>query len=511
MIDLVAVVCSQNRRASWRVVRWWLCLCAYMGLVFSLSACAYNPATGRHEFNLVSPEREREIGESLDRELMASVPEYGESPQLSQLVTEVGNSVGQVSERAGPWTIRILDEANLNAFAIPGGFIYITRGLLAYLNSQHQLAAVLAHEVAHVTARHGTQQLSRRAVASRGVGVVRIIDPNLRHVGGAAARSAGRSLLRHSRDHEHQADELGLRYTHLAGYRVSAMSEVLGMLAAHDRHTRKGPREPWLSTHPEPAARQQLVNARIARDYPKQPLVEPQDPMLPALGGLVYGPDPRDGFARGSTYHLPRLGAELDLPPNWQHSANRRGVLAAPTGEANALLAVLLTKLETASAGTQAFFDNTNFSRDATVVERFAGLRGEGTNFALGGREPIAGRVVFVEAPGGVWMLLGLADYAQWADRSIPLIASMRTFRPITDAAVRAIEPARLQIVDVRQAVRLDQLEGLGARAQEVALLNQLDPASTLEVGRRLKVPVWPGPQLTPGAVPELSETAATD
>ncbi len=463
-----------------------------------LSACAYNSATGRREFNLVSEAEEQRLGAQADRELRDAIPELSENPGLTALCSDVGLQLAAVSERAGPWKFRVLDEPTLNAFAVPGGFVYVTRGLLAYLRDVDQLAAVLAHELAHVTARHGAQQLSRRAVAARGVGIVRVVDPNLRHIGAAAARSAGLSLLRHSREHEEQADRLGLRYAHRAGYRVSAMTEVLAMLASYDRRTREQPRETWASTHPDPAVRQRNVATWIAQDYPGA--VESNrgpDPLLDQLEGLAYGIDPRNGFTRNSTYHFPRYNIELDLPPGWRVDNNRRGVLTAPK-DGDGLLAVLLTQLESAAAGTRAFFEDPAFSSDTTVREHLDGLVSEGTNFAFGSADPLAGRVVFVETPAGVWMLVGISDYGDWAELQQPLIASMRSFRRIADPAVRAIEPARLKIVQIQEKMRLQDVPGLGGRKPEVAWLNQVEPTAVLPAGTRLKVPVWPGPMITP-------------
>ncbi|MGB1014651.1 MAG: M48 family metalloprotease [Nannocystaceae bacterium] len=464
-----------------------------------LLACAVNRATGEYEFNLPSEREEQALGRQADRDILAKNPLLTENPGLTQLVHEVGLELAAQSERSGPWNVRVLDDHTLNAFAVPGGYLYVTRGLLAHLVSVDQLAVVLAHELAHVTARHGSQQLRRQAAAARRVGLVRMIDPNLRHLGAVAARSAGLSLLRHSRAHEEQADRIGLRYAHLAGYRVAAMPQVLDMLAVHDRRTRAHPRETWRSTHPDPTERRQQVEAWIASDYPK-PAVSQRvgpDPLLDQLVGVAYGIDPRNGFARGATYHLPRLGVEMDVPAGWRAKGNLRGLLAAPaSGEV--LLAALLTGLEHAADGTAAFFDDARFSRGETLREPYDSFPSEGSNFAFGTREPIAGRVVFIETPAGVWMLLALADYAQWQAQSAAVVTSLTSFRRIRDPGVRAIEPPRLTLMQIHDSTSLREIPTLQAHQQDVAWLNQIELDTPLAPGTRLKVPTWPGPQLPP-------------
>ena len=170
--------------------RWWR-----LGLAagtLCVSACSLNPATGQVQAFLISEQDEVELGRKNDAELMASMRAYADAPALTQTVERVGAAVAEASERPQlPWTFRVLDDPAVNAFALPGGFVYITRGLLAHLNSESELAAVLGHEAGHVTARHGAVQLRKRNVARRSVGVFRVVDPGLQHIGGIAAGVAG--------------------------------------------------------------------------------------------------------------------------------------------------------------------------------------------------------------------------------------------------------------------------------------------------------------------------------
>src|SRR5688572_19306388 len=146
----------------------------------------------------MSEDEEIALGKEAHGEIMKSVPLYEEQPAVAQLVKTVGEKVTANSERPGlPWTFTVLDDPSVNAFALPGGFLYITRGLLGHLNSEDELAAVLGHEAGHVTARHSAVQMRKTKSAQRAVGFFRIFDPNLRHIGGLAASTAGLALLKY--------------------------------------------------------------------------------------------------------------------------------------------------------------------------------------------------------------------------------------------------------------------------------------------------------------------------
>jgi predicted Zn-dependent protease len=179
----------------------------------ALAGCAVNPATGSRELSLVSESQEIQMGREADPAITAQMGGLYADSSLQRFVRQVGLSMSATSERPTlPWSFKLLDDNLINAFALPGGFIYITRGILGYMNSEAELAAVLGHEIGHVTARHSASQITRAQLATIGLGVGSIFSETVRDFGGVASTGLQLLFLKYGRDDERQADELGFRY-----------------------------------------------------------------------------------------------------------------------------------------------------------------------------------------------------------------------------------------------------------------------------------------------------------
>src|SRR5256885_287468 len=181
-------------------------------------ACAVNPATGSRQLMLISESQEIAMGRDYDREVTASIGLYPDSA-LQGWIQQFGARLAATSERPNlPWSFRVVDDPVVNAFALPGGFIYVTRGILAHLNSEAELAGVVGHEIGHVTARHSASQMTKQQLAQVGLAVGAIASPELGRYTGLASQALGVLFLKYSRDNESQADELGLRYLRRGRY-----------------------------------------------------------------------------------------------------------------------------------------------------------------------------------------------------------------------------------------------------------------------------------------------------
>src|SRR5439155_757503 len=176
------------------------------------AACATNPATGAKQLSLVSESQEIQMGREYDREVTASIGLYPDSA-LQRYEQQFGSRLAATSERPGlPWSFHVVDDPVVNAFALPGGFIYVTRGILAHLNSEAELAGVVGHEIGHVTARHIASRMTKQQLAQVGLVVGSIASPQLERYAGLASSALNVLFLKYSRDDESQADHLGLRY-----------------------------------------------------------------------------------------------------------------------------------------------------------------------------------------------------------------------------------------------------------------------------------------------------------
>jgi len=202
---------------KWRLLITAMMICS-LDVCFVLTACATNPATGERHLNLYSESQEIQIGRDADVQISASLGIYPDK-ELTVYFEELGLRLASKSERPQlPWTFRILDDSTVNAFALPGGFIYATRGILSFLNSEAELAGVVGHEIGHVTAQHSVYRMSTQQLTQIGLGVGMVLAPELQKYGELASVGLGLMFLKFSRDDELQADELGLRYMGRDGY-----------------------------------------------------------------------------------------------------------------------------------------------------------------------------------------------------------------------------------------------------------------------------------------------------
>ncbi len=463
------------------------------------AACSWNKATRSLKFNLVSESSEIEIGRKADASIVEQIGVYDERPALGPYVRGVGERLVAAGERDLPWSFRVLDEPDVNAFAGPGGFIYVTRGLLTHLGSEAELAAVLGHEIAHVNAQHGANQLSRVKIARGGVGLFRVIDPNLRHVGGLVAGSAGLALLRRSREDEEQADTLGLRYATASGYAANGMSRVLATLTAVSaQHESEEKREAWLSTHPAPAARKQRIDRLIAERGGGDQGTWAREPYLRQLDGALFGDDPRDGFVQGTTYLRPRSGYRVDFPAGWE-LAYDKGMVAGILPDHEVIVAVGLTKFTSARAATSEFLGESEFPHKPTEQVTVGGFQGESTEFRDGGPQAqLHARVVFVEYGPQVVALLAFAAVEQWTTHQPAINSTFASFRTISEPALLGVQPARIKLVVLTEDLTPDRLLGPDAprdiTRDTVALINQVAEGQTIPAGTMVKRVIQPAP-----------------
>jgi predicted Zn-dependent protease len=241
-------------------------------LVVVVAGCSTNPATGEKQLNMLSPARERALGAEAAPKF---VEQYGgdiPSPAIQKYVSNIGQRLAAVSERPDlEWEFHAVDSAVINAFALPGGKVFVTRGLLEKLQSEAQLAGVLGHEVGHVTAQHIGQQMTRAMIITGigvGVGIAgqRSDDDWLKVLGAGTSVGGGLYMLSYGRDQETQSDELGVRYMTRIGYNPIGQVQVMKVLKRASGGGGRGME--FLSTHPYPDTRIKHLNEVILKEYP---------------------------------------------------------------------------------------------------------------------------------------------------------------------------------------------------------------------------------------------------
>jgi predicted Zn-dependent protease len=457
----------------------------------AIVGCAVNPATGARELSLVSESQEIAMGQQEDPKAAAFFGIYPDEA-LQKYVSDLGLEMAALSERPQlPWTFRLADDPAVNAFAIPGGFIYVTRGIMVSLNSEAELAGVLGHEVGHITARHSANQMSRQQLQQIGLVAGMVLSEHVRQYGGVLAQGLAVLNLSYSRGDESQADELGVRYMTRSGHDARELMDVMQTLALVSGGASERVPE-WQLTHPYPENREANLQALIAEsgvDYSGSTV--DRDPYLRRLEGLVFGTNPREGFFKESRFHHPDLAFRLDFPDGWR-GVNQKTVVGSVSPQEDALIALSVAQDATSptAALTEFRAQEGVESRNAREI-RFNGLPAAMAEFAAstdGG--VLQGYVAYVAHGELVYQLLGYSAQASWSRHAETVQASFESFQEERDRAVLNVQPARVEIVEAPR--RMTFAEFLTAYPStvddaEISRINRLQPEEAVAAGTLLK------------------------
>ncbi len=310
-----------------------------------MTACATNPVTGKREISFMSEEQEIRTGRELDAQVRQEMGVY-QDDDLQRYVQDLGMELAKRSQRPNlPWSFAVIDSPAVNAFALPGGYIYITRGILPYLDNEAQLVGVLGHEIGHVTARHSAQQYTRSMGASLGVLVGSIFVPQLRPFTDFAEGGLGVLFLKFGRDDELQADALGAEYTATGGWDPEQVPRFLTTLARIAETTDRNGVPNWLLTHPQPENRAVRVTETVKKVQAvgegESAFKTDRDGYLARIDGLVFGDNPEDGIVRGNVFLHPPLRFAVEFPDGWEITNSDEQVVAQEPG--NKVFIVLRT------------------------------------------------------------------------------------------------------------------------------------------------------------------------
>lgn len=320
------------------------CKTLFLLLALATGGCSTNPATGESQLSgLMTPTQEDTLGAEEHQKIMAAFGTVQAESLMQAYVETVGRKISANTERPEVvYKFFVLDTPVVNAFALPGGYIYVTRGLLAQVNDESELAAVLAHETGHITARHAAVRYSQSILASLGTAIVATSAG-----AGAMAEVAdfGPDIFTrsYSRVQESEADKLGIRYLARAGYDPQAMARFLQTLAAYDDLQRKldgsgKAGSDFFATHPSTADRVLQATSEAGK-YPRTfAAITGRGEYLKAVDGLVYGDSDRQGFARGQTFWHPALGFTFTVPDGFSIDNQAQQVVAKGPGGAVVIL-----------------------------------------------------------------------------------------------------------------------------------------------------------------------------
>jgi predicted Zn-dependent protease len=466
--------------ASWRP--------ATIVLLASGVACAINPATGKRELSLVSETQEIQMGLEGAQGVRNSIGVYPDSA-LQAYVSRLGLMLAEDSHRPTlPWSFQVINDPAVNAFALPGGSIFFTRGILAHFNSEAELVSVLGHEIGHVTAKHSVSQISKAQVATLGLGVGMVLTPNLDVLHQVAGSGLQILFLKFSRDDESEADALGFEYMVDDGYdprQATSMFETLSRLGG----SRRLPE--WQSTHPLPENRVAQSAERVAAmTVDPATLRVGRETYLRHLDGIVFGDNPREGFFDGDVYHHPDLRFRMSFPAGWDRQNLAQAVIAVSPRE-DAVLQVTLATVASPRAAADSFLLQAGVREEASSSDPIQGFPAETRYFSVSTQQGVVeGLVAFVAYGGNVYQLLGYATRSAFTSARPLLTNAIGSFDQESDPAVLAVEPARIRLVRVPRTMSLTEFHRRypsTVSLDQVALINGLDAGDTVPSGTLMK------------------------
>lgn len=486
---------------------------ATLALPLVLAACAQPPGTTAADRPATSAARgsgDARTGAEARAQILAQFGGEYDDPELAAYVNRIGRRIAAVSEQPdAPWTFTVLDTPTVNAFATPGGYVYVTRGLVALAESEAELAGVIGHEIGHVTAGHSGLRRDRATVAGLGLLLGSIglaaagVDPQL--AGGLMQTAAGGVLADYSRADELAADNLGIRYLARAGYDPLAQADFLdrmgraSALNARLAGQRYDPnRVDFFSTHPATAERTRRAIA-LADSVAVQEAVgtdRERDAFLAVLDGVTYGDNPDQGLVDGRRFVHPALRFAYEVPPGFAIQ-NRTNAVVAGNGEG----ARLILEASRDPGGSLEAFIARQWVPQIAQETRTGRLQGPEPR-RINGLEAaeailpveVQGRrldalLVAIRHRGAIYRLTGLAQPGSGALQAMRAAAG--SFRPLSEAEARAIKPKRIEIRTVRQGdtvASLARLMATDAPEERFRLLNGLDAGEPLQPGRRVKI-----------------------
>jgi predicted Zn-dependent protease len=459
-----------------------------VSLLLALAACVRNPVTGKRQLALISEKDEIALGQQAAEDVRQSIG-LVDNPALHQYVASVGMPMARQSERpALPWSFQVVDDPTVNAFALPGGPIFVTRGMMSHLNSEAELAAVLGHEIGHITARHSVSQLSNAQLAQLGLGLGSVLSPDIAKYGQLAAAGLQLLFLKHGRDAERQSDELGFRYMLQSRYDPREMTDLFVTLNRVGEAS-GGERLPnWLSTHPNPEDRLEATRARLAQlGAGAEQLQVRQAEFLQHVQGLTYGQNPRQGFFRGNLFLHPELRFQLEFPQGWKTANQTQAVLGASPKQ-DAVVALGLVAGMAPQQALQAFMAQQGVTPLPTPPPGGAGASGYFE--ARTEQGAVRGVTSFFTHGGKTLQLVGYTGAELLPSHDAAFRATFASFRELTDPAALAVQPARIELVTLTEALTLEQFQQRHPSTiplAELALINGVQPGATLAAGQVVK------------------------
>jgi len=457
-------------------------------------ACAVNPVTGKRELMLLTESDEIKLGQTTDKSIVEMYGIYDDEA-LRNYISEIGSKMVPISHRPNlKFEFKVMDSPVINAFAVPGGFVYITRGILAYLNNEAELAGVVGHEIGHVTARHSAKQYSNAQLAQVGLGLGSILSEDFARYSGLAAQGIGLLFLKFSRDNESQSDDLGVEYSTKIGYDAREMANFFVTLNRMQGGQTAGGLPDWFSTHPNPADRIVEIRGEAAKwqqAISASNLKINRDEYLNKINGVVCGPNPRQGFVENNMFYHPDLKFQFPIPSGW-NTTNMPTQVQMLSADEKAAIVFAMSPNKTATEAANYFISNTKASVSVQEDIKVHGFAARRLISVLTGQSgPLQVLSYFIEKDGTVFVFHGFTAQGSFTQYQDAFENSMSGFAALTDRQKLNIKPDRIRIRKINQPMTLEQalrnFKTSDDQLKELSLMNGMELNDNLSQGMLIK------------------------
>jgi len=465
-----------------------------LSLIF-LCACAINPVTGKKQFVLMSEGQEIAMGKEADPQVVAFFGLY-DDPALQKFITEKGLAMAAISHRPKlAYEFKIVDSPVINAFAVPGGFVYFTRGIMAHFNNEAEFAGVLGHEIGHITARHTVIQQRNAMLGQLGLIAGIILVPELTQFVEPLSAGMQLAMMSFGRDAERQSDKLGVEYSSRIGYDASEMAGFFKTLERQQEVSGGDEVPEFLSTHPSPEERN-LTVAKLATEWKtKLKITNPKinrETYLKKIDGIVLGEDPKQGFVENGVFYHPVMKFLFPIPGEWRLQNTPQQVQMAPkSGEALMMLTLAPgTSLEDAANKLLQQY------RLDLVESKKESINGLPTILMVADQKQEQGTIrvlsSLIQHDGKIFSLMGIAELSKFSTHQPAFLFTIRNFKELRDAEKLNRKPDVVRIKTVPQQMNLksalQHFNMPADRLEELAILNGMLLTDQLSKGTLIKV-----------------------
>jgi predicted Zn-dependent protease len=417
-----------------------------------------------------------------------------ESPELTAYVERIGQSMSKTTHRPNlEYHYKVLDTPVINAFAVPGGYIYVTRGILSYFNDEAELAGVIGHELGHVSARHTARQMSRLTLAQLGLGVSMLLWEKLQKYAGLAEFGVGMLFLKFSRDDERQADDLGVEYGSKSGYDTYRMASFFQTLERLDPGGGSGLPD-WFSTHPNPVDRIGAINRKTAEWRTKLPAGQfavRKDDYLKTVNGIVFGEDPRQGYVEGNAFYHPTMKFMFTLPAGWQVN-NTPSQVQIVSDKEDAVILLSAAEANSSSQAADQFVEKTKAAVQSRTRLSINGLQAEKVIAeVVDEQDTLQAMSYFITKEGTVFTFQGLTRRDGFSQYSPVFSRTLGGFKRLTDPSKINVTPKKLVVRSASSAgtlrTVLTQLGVPDSELEDMAVLNGMQLADNVAARSLIK------------------------